>query len=93
MSVWVCWACRAHGEGEIDGDICPKCGKGSPHVALWLCCECWTEGAGQRPDECPACGCADSWFMTATDGDDPRPAKALYEELLDKLCSPSKRKH
>lgn len=60
---------------------------------VWLCCECWTEGTGPKPDECPGCGCPDSWYMTTTDGDDPRPARALYNELLDGVFSPSRSKH
>jgi hypothetical protein len=31
--------------------------------------------------------------MTTTDMDDPRPAKALYEEMLDGIFSPSRKRH
>jgi hypothetical protein len=31
--------------------------------------------------------------MTTTDKTDPRPAKALYDGLLDKLFSPSRSQH
>jgi len=93
VSAWFCMRCGAHDEGELDGDICPKCGHGDKRLTVWLCCECWSEGIGQRPDECPTCGCADSWYMTTTGAADPRPAKVLYDEMLDRIFSPSKRKH
>lgn len=91
MSAWVCWACRAHGESDVD--VCPKCGPGTARLTVWLCCECRMEGTGQRPDVCPACGCHDSWYQATTDPDDPRPAKALFDEMMDGIFSPSRRKH
>lgn len=82
-------ACNAHGEGDVD--TCPKCGL--VDRARWLCCECWTEGAGQRPDECPTCGCPDSWFISAPKPEDHRTMRAIYDDLLDRMFSPSRSKH
>jgi hypothetical protein len=31
--------------------------------------------------------------MSTTDRENPRPAKALYEEMLDGIFSPSRRRH
>ena len=81
MTAWICMACNAHGDGDVS--MCPRCSKRPERLSVWLCCECWTEGTGARPDECPACGRGDSWFQTSTDADDPRPARALFDELLD----------
>lgn len=91
MSAWICWTCKAHGEGDVD--ICPKCGPGEARLTIWLCCECWSEGTGERPAECPACGCPDSWFVSSTDPGDPRPARAIYQDVMMGLLGPSKRKH
>lgn len=91
MTSWVCLGCGAH--GEDDRDDCPRCGAGVGRLTVWMCCECWTEGRGDRPDECPACGRGDSWFQTTTDASDPRPAKALFDEMLDSIFSPSRSRH
>ncbi len=33
MSVWICWACRAHGEDEVD--VCPECRRGEDRLTVW----------------------------------------------------------
>jgi len=73
MAAWICMACGAHGEGTVD--VCPKCGLADR--SRWLCVECFTEGVGQRPDECPTCACSDSWFVSAPPPQDQRTMKAV----------------
>jgi hypothetical protein len=93
VSGWVCLKCGAHDEGELDGDVCPKCGCGEGRLTVWLCCECWTEGTGQRPSICPACGFPDSWYVTTADPANPRPAQELFNEMLDGIFGPSRSQH
>ena len=59
----------------------------------WMCCECWTEGKGRIPGECPACGCPDSWFAGAADGSSGETLKDVWDRLWDGVFGPSKRKH
>jgi len=54
----------------------------------WLCTECWAEGPGDRPDECPECGCADAWYQTAAHGG--RPMKEVFEDLFSQLLGAPK---
>jgi hypothetical protein len=62
-------------------------------LLVWLCTECWEEGIEPKPAECPSCGCRDAWYITTTDKAGPRPARALFEELLDGIFGPSKARH
>ena len=89
MAAWVCMACGAHGEGSVD--ICPQCGL--IDRSQWLCRECWTEGTGQCPDECPTCGCEDSWFQSTPKPNDHRTMRAIYEDVIASVFSPSRSKH
>lgn len=89
MAAWVYMACGAHGEGTIES--CPQCGL--VDRSRWLCCECWTEGTGERPTDCPTCGCRDSWFLSAPRPDDHRTMRAIYEDMMARLFSPSQSRH
>lgn len=86
---WLCLGCGARGDGDIM--ICPECKQGDR--ARWACAECWTEGRGQRPDECPTCGCEDSWYQCAPADDDDRTMRAIFDELMDGIFSPSRSRH
>ena len=58
----------------------------------WLCTACDAEGRGRRPDVCPACGCPDSWFATASAANDPRPMSQVFGDLLDIMLGAGPRK-
>lgn len=48
----------------------------------WMCLECWTEGRGHKPDECPKCGTSGSWFETSVEPGDTRTSKEVYDEAM-----------
>lgn len=58
-----------------------------------MCCECWTEGDGHIPDECPACGCRDSWFAGAVDEGTGMTLKDAWNRIWDDIFGPSRRTH
>lgn len=89
MAAWICMACGAYGEGSVD--TCPQC----RHVdhTRWLCCECWTEGVGERPRECPTCGYEDSWFQAAPKPGDHRTMKVIFEEVMAGIFGPPPSRH
>jgi RecJ-like exonuclease len=82
MTVWICYACKAHGEVDGDIDTCPKCG--GADKSRWCCTGCWTEGRGPRPDVCPECFRSDSWYVNGL-VNDPRSMHEIFVELFSMM--------
>lgn len=56
---------------------------GASFPLRWMCTQCFTEGVGPWPSFCPNCGQEAGWYSPP--GDDPRPAKERWDELLSYL--------
>lgn len=61
---------------------------GASSPLRWMCTACFTEGVGPWPSFCPTCGQESGWYSPP--GDDPRPAKERWDELLRLFHPPVK---
>lgn len=88
------WTCPDCGRPFHDRqEVCPACGPVASTARRWMCCECWTEGEGGIPDECPACGCTDSWFAGAGERRYGMSLKDVWDRLWEDILGPSRRAH